>query len=220
MNMETIETTAIIPVDLNSLLYKIELNIAELSRKKGDMNLFEKFQRKSIIRKTAINKLMWSDRMCCWTDFNMNTNRLNEKIFYISCLSPLFHGISPEKSSVTEILNKYLSTLSLSDCGIPYSFFDSSQQWDFSNIWAPNQHEMILMLLKYDQKMALTFARKFFNTVYKGWLKNGLIFEKYSALELGKRGHGGRYTVQSGFGWTNGCCIVLLNIFKDDLLTN
>jgi len=67
-------------------------------------------------------------------------------------------------------------------------FIESSQQWDYSNVWAPNQEEIILMLLKYDKEMSLKFARKFFNTVYAGWLKDGMIFEKYSALELGKRG--------------------------------
>jgi alpha,alpha-trehalase len=97
-------------------------------------------------------------------------------------------------------------------------FIESSQQWDYSNVWAPNQEEIILMLLKYDKEMSLKFARKFFNTVYAGWLKDGMIFEKYSALEFGKRGKGGEYEVQKGFGWTNGVCIVLLNLFKDDLL--
>ncbi len=221
MNMETIETTSIIPIDLNSLLYKIELSIARLSREKGDMILFEKFQKKSIRRKRAINCFMWSDNMCCWTDFNMKSKSLNEKNFYISCLSPLFHGIKPPpRFSIKDVIKKHLDALSLSECGIPYSFLESSQQWDFSNIWAPNQDEMILMLLKYDKELALNFARKFFNTVYTGWLKNGLIFEKYSALEVGIRGRGGEYAVQSGFGWTNGCCIVLLNIFKDELLQN
>jgi alpha,alpha-trehalase len=121
MTLETIETTNIVPIDLNSLFYKIERNIAKLCQIKGDSIMFEKFQKKSIKRKRAINSLMWSEKMCCWSDFNMKAKRLNENNFYISCLSPLCHGIKAENYSTAVILAKHLDSLSASDCGIPYS---------------------------------------------------------------------------------------------------
>lgn len=74
------------------------------------------------------------------------------------------------------------------------------------------------MLLKYDRKLSLKLARKFFNAVYHGWLNNQAIFEKYDASILGKRGCGGEYMVQKGFGWTNGVIFSLINTFKDDLI--
>lgn len=94
----------------------------------------------------------------------------------------------------------------------------TDQQWDFNNIWAPNQHSMVIMLLDYDRRAALKLARKFFSTVYEGWIKSGSIFEKYDVREVGKRGHGGEYEVQSGFGWTNGVILSLIQIFGDELI--
>jgi len=34
---------------------------------------------------------------------------------------------------------------------------------------------------------------------------------------LGKRGEGGEYTVQTGFGWTNGLSLYYLKLYANDL---
>ena len=125
------------------------------------------------------------------------------------------------------------------DGGIPVSFINSTQQWyisnyilsdssiytfiliyfrDFPNVWAPNQQSIIMMLLKYDKDLSLKIARNFFNSVYEGWKKHNVFYEKYDATKPGERGSGGEYTVQSGFGWTNGVTLQLLKIFKDTLI--
>jgi alpha,alpha-trehalase len=74
------------------------------------------------------------------------------------------------------------------------------------------------MLLKYDKDLSLKIARNFFNSVFEGWKKHNVFYEKYDATMPGERGSGGEYTVQSGFGWTNGVTLQLLNIFKDSLI--
>lgn len=65
--------------------------------------------------------------------------------------------------------------------------------------------------------MALDIARRFFNTVYQGWVNTNYIFEKYHADELGVYGGGGEYVVQEGFGWTNGVVIKFIEWFGDEL---
>ena len=142
-----------------------------------------------------MNSLMWSKKLHCWADYNHKTRKLNEDNFYITNLSPLFMDIKPPRYRVKDIIDKHFCSLNLTDTGIPYSFTNSSQQWDYSNVWAPNQYEMIMMLAKHNIELALKFARKFFNTVYTGWLKTGMIFEKYSASTIGERGTGGEYEV-------------------------
>ena len=39
------------------------------------------------------------------------------------------------------------------------------------------------------------------------------MFEKYDATNIGTSGGGGEYEVQTGFGWTNGVVIWILNTF-------
>lgn len=45
------------------------------------------------------------------------------------------------------------------------------------------------------------------------------MFEKYSATELGGHGGGGEYEVQTGFGWSNGAVMDLMNKYGDQLTT-
>ena len=75
-----------------------------------------------------------------------------------------------------------------------------------------------MMLLKHNRELALLIAKKFFNSVYLGWLNTGLIYEKYNAMKPGERGSGGEYVVQSGFGWSNGAILSIIQTFKDELV--
>lgn len=45
----------------------------------------------------------------------------------------------------------------------------------------------------------------------------GQVFEKYHAIDIGYPGGGGEYTVQEGFGWTNGVTLWILNKFGGNL---
>jgi alpha,alpha-trehalase len=74
------------------------------------------------------------------------------------------------------------------------------------------------MLLDYDRDLALKISKNFFNSVYLGWKKTGLIYEKYNVLKPGSRGDGGEYYPQSGFGFTNGVVLYFINLFKDDIM--
>ncbi|RNA39286.1 trehalase [Brachionus plicatilis] len=67
-----------------------------------------------------------------------------------------------------------------------------------------NNTIFIMMILKHEPYMALKLARKFFNSVYHGWKKSGMIYEKYDEHVPGERGAGSEYDLQTGFSWTNG----------------
>jgi len=217
MNIQTIHTSDIIPICLNSLLYKTETNIAKLCSEKGDVMGFKRFRNYSLKRKLVLNSLMWSKKLKCWTDYNYKTKMLNDQHFYITNLSPLFNDIKPPKYRVKEIIEKHICPIS-NMTGVPFSFTSSNEQWDASNIWAPVQYDVIMLLEKVNKELALNFAKKFFKTVYTGYLKTGMIFEKYSSSEIGERGSGGEYLVQSGFGWTNGTLMSLIKLFGDKLI--
>ena len=99
------------------------------------------------------------------------------------------------------------------------SLIKSEQQWDFPNAWAPHQHMLVKALLQQGERdLALKYARKYFRSVHQGWLKTGYMYEKYDVREPGKRGSGGEYEVQAGFGWTNGVTISFIHTFRDDLI--
>ena len=87
-------------------------------------------------------------------------------------------GMNPKRMSQADLIYNYMEQLNRYAGGVPFSFFNSTQQWDFANAWAPNQHGIIMLLLNQDKNLALMFARKFFNSVYTGWSRTGVIFEK------------------------------------------
>jgi len=218
MDIKTIRTTNIVPVDLNAIMYKNERIIAEFCRIKGNLACAVKFEKHADDRQNAINALMWSEKNQFWADYNIAKKTINSEVFYVFNLSPLWVDIEAPNGKTKEVIKNSEFNLTKYDGGIPVSFINSSQQWDFPNVWAPNQHSTVMMLLKHDRDLALKVAKNFFQSVYKGWEKHGAFFEKYNAEFPGERGSGGEYEVQSGFGWTNGATLAILDIFKDELL--
>lgn len=221
-NMHTIQTSDVIPVDLNAIMYKSELILAKLTAERGDRVRSRLFKTRALERKQAINEIMWSRTNLCWCDYNMSTHTPHEQNFYVSNLAPLWMGMRPPKPNrPAQIIDKHRRILSDYAGGVPVSLVDTHEQWDFANVWAPNQHSLISMLLLdhvNERQLALNMARRFFNSVYAGWSSTGMIFEKYSTHSPGERGSGGEYEVQSGFGWTNGVILNLIHTFKDELI--
>ena len=143
---------------------------------------------------------------------------MNDRVFYVTNLAPLFMDIHPMRTKVTHMIKKHFDMLDKYEGGVPFSMINSTQQWDFANVWAPTQHSVVMSLLKHDRELALVFAKRFFKSVHTGWLQNGLIYEKYSAIKIGERGEGGEYKTATGFGWTNGAILKLIDTFKDNLI--
>ncbi|KAI0248230.1 hypothetical protein BJV78DRAFT_1355029 [Lactifluus subvellereus] len=44
------------------------------------------------------------------------------------------------------------------------------------------------------------------------------MFEKFSIRDIDSGGRGGEYTVQAGFGWTNGVALWVASVFGDQLV--
>ena len=61
------------------------------------------------------------------------------------------------------------------------------------------------------QKLAAQIAQTWLESNYVGYLQNGgRMIEKYDGITPGVEGGGGEYNVQTGFGWTNGVMLYLL----------
>ncbi|CAM9566394.1 unnamed protein product [Scytosiphon promiscuus] len=60
------------------------------------------------------------------------------------------------------------------------------------------------------KSLALEMEEAFLNGALAGWVTTGGMMEKYDADETGKGGGGGEYSLQIGFGWTNGVALDLL----------
>lgn len=60
-NLSTIDTTHIVPVDLNSYMYRFELNLAGMAEHLGDNTMSEMYESAASWRRQGINQILWNE---------------------------------------------------------------------------------------------------------------------------------------------------------------
>lgn len=217
---ESIHTMDIIPVDLNSILYKNALSLSKFFKLTGDQAKSSSYQEMAKRRKLAIEALLWNEAAGVWADYDMTTQSVT-KAFYASMVVPLWAGLARENKTREELVLANMKRAKILDFpgGLPTSLNESGQQWDFPNGWPPLQHMLIIGLTKSKstllRKEAKSFAQSWVFSNWKGYQQSNHMFEKYNVSSEGNTGRGGEYKPQVGFGWTNGVILDLLVRFPD-----
>jgi alpha,alpha-trehalase len=202
-----------LPVDLNSLLYKYETDLAKIFGILGKKDKARKCAAAAEIRKQKINELMWNESKGFFFDYNHNTK--SQSTFYsLAGFYPLWAGLvskeQAEKMRKAVKKFEFEGGLANTQSGGLSKFY---KQWDYPNGWAPQQFIVVDGLLKYGFAAdAERIAVKWLDMNKKVFLETGKFWEKYNVVEnsLGKTG---RYPMQSGFGWTNAVFVRLLSMF-------
>jgi alpha,alpha-trehalase len=207
-NISTIHTTDIIPVDLNCLLYHLELMITIGYQKKGDKVNEEKFVQKALARRRALLAYCWDNEANYFIDYDFITNR-STGIKSLAGIFPLFFELSDTETAkkVAAVIDKEF----LKPGGLVTTLTDTDQQWDAPNGWAPLQWMTYRGLLNYNETNLA-------NEIRKRWLRQnervyeatGKMMEKYNVMDTTIIAGGGEYPNQDGFGWTNGIALTFL----------
>jgi len=206
-NINSIQTTSIVPVDLNGLIYNLELTLAKAYKQIGNNTLANKYNIAGEKRKAAINKYCFNTKENWYYDYNLSTKTLsNEKT--IAGISPLFFNIAP-KGKAAAMANVLKSDF-LKSGGVVTTLKNSGQQWDAPNGWAPLQWVSIKGLENYGQiKMAKDIASRWVALNEKVYKNTGKMMEKYNVENASLDAGGGEYKSQDGFGWTNGVYLAM-----------
>ena len=208
-SLESIRTTDLVQVDLNCLLYFLESLIAKANRVKGLAAEADRYEALAEQRKTAIQKYFWNESLGTYTDHLWTKGTQTDSIHSAACY-PLYFKIADEAQakSVSEVAERYL----VKDGGILTTNFESGQQWDFPNGWAPLQWMAIQGLRNYDiNELAETIKDRWTALNIKVFKNTGKLMEKYNVVDINLLSGGGEYPVQDGFGWTNGVLLKLLS---------
>ena len=72
-----------LPVDLNSLLYKYEIDLSKIYKILGDNIKFKKYSDNSKKRKEQINKLMWNEEKGFYFDYDFQNKKQSN--FFFTC---------------------------------------------------------------------------------------------------------------------------------------
>jgi alpha,alpha-trehalase len=212
-NLTSICTTQIVPIDLNSLMYLLEkqlaLGFASINPKKSDY-----FANCALERQAAINHFMWDAKQGLYRDYNV-VKGLPTAAVSAAILVPLFVGLSSPQQA--DDIAKVVEQQLLKPGGIITTIADTEQQWDAPNGWAPLQWFAVKGLRDYGyhdlakriMENWLTCVEHYFNT-------HQTLLEKYNVCDLNATATGGEYTVQFGFGWTNGVSSQFYQLLAND----
>lgn len=203
------------PVCLNSLLYKSEKDLEQISSALGKKEDAEKWREQVERRKEAVQNYLWDAERGMYFDYDFE-KQTRSTYEYITTFYPLWAGIAtPEQSrSVMQHINRFEQP-----GGLVMSPYETGGQWDFPYAWAPCQ----LMAVEGMRRAGFNedadrISYEFLSTVLENFRRDGTIREKYDAVKRSSETQvtAGYHANIVGFGWTNGVFLVLLHDLPAD----
>lgn len=215
--LETIQTARLVPVDLNCLLYNLEITIARSYQVQHNYKKYQFYNNKAIQRKKAIIKYCWDAKAGWFDDYNWVLKK-QSNIKTLAAVFPLEFKIASAMQA-----NKIESGLKinfLKPGGLVTTLNTTGQQWDAPNGWAPLQYMAIDGLNNYKfNGTAKDIAQRWVQLNVRVFNQTGKLLEKYNVVDTHLIAGGGEYPLQDGFGWTNGVLLTLMNKYNFNLVT-
>jgi alpha,alpha-trehalase len=205
------------PVCLNSLLYKTEKDLEQISLWLGHTDDAKKWSARAEARKKLINHHLWNDSQGLFFDFNFQTKRMST-YQYASTFYPLWAGVATP-AQAKAVVSK-LKTFERPG-GIPMSTYDKGTQWDLPYGWGNIEMVVIDGLRRYGYNAdADRVSYEFLSTVAENFRHDGNIREKYNVVTRSSEAHvelGYEMNVV-GFGWTNAAFLELLHNLPKEMV--
>ena len=215
-NLVTIRTADFVPPDLNALLYHLEWAISKAKLMNKDDSAAADFRRKATRRGELIDKYCWNKTVNFYTDYNFKTTKQSTHITPGGMYPFCFINQRPDYMSflgqkVAAVIREKL----LQPGGVATTTFNTGEQWDSPNGWAPLEWMTIWGLDRCGQKdLAADIAARWVRLVVKVYKETGKLNEKYNVVDVNKEAGGGEYPGQDGFGWTNGVLLKLIEKYN------
>jgi alpha,alpha-trehalase len=212
-SLATINTTQIIAIDLNSLLFGLEEAIRLGCERAHEPACASEFAHRSSARRESVNRYLWDAGAGVYRDYNW-VNRAQVTRISAATLYPLFVAMATQAqaSAVATAVGRDL----VKSGGIVTTPEVTGQQWDAPNGWSPLQWIGISGLRHYSiTQLGDTVACRWMLSVNRVYGETGKLVEKYDVVTTGRAGGGGEYPTQDGFGWTNGVMRKLMALYPN-----
>lgn len=198
------------PVCLNSLLYLMEVETAEIQRILGHRSVATLWSKRAQERRERMKQLMWNAKDGLYYDYNVKTNSVRRYPF-VTTFYPLWAGVASRAQAA-----RIMKNLSLFERpgGLQTSTTQSGSQWDAPFGWAPMQIIAVAGLRRYGyHASANRISLKFLSVILKEFNEHAVIVEKYDVDRRDSQIRSGLkfgYTSNEiGFGWTNAAFLTL-----------
>jgi len=212
LHLNTIETTNIVPVDLNALLFAYEQQLSKAAAINGQPEKAARYKEYAQKRRAALIKYTWDNKKNYFFDYDFTQGHTTQKIS-IAGIMPLFCELatSEQAALAKATFEKHL----LKDGGAVSTVYHTGEQWDAPNGWAPLQFIAVKGFMNYEHhELARTIAERWMAVNEKVFAATGKMLEKYNVENINLESGGGEYPTQDGFGWTNGVYLKFHQLFK------
>jgi alpha,alpha-trehalase len=205
------------PVCLNSLLYKTEKDLEQISLWLGHNDDAKKWNKRAEDRKKLISRYLWNQQQGMFFDHNFTTKQMST-YQYVTTLYPLWAGLAtPEQAKAVAANLKVFERPG----GLAMSPYDFSTQWDLPYGWGNIQMLAIDGLRRYGFNAdADRVSYEFLSNVAENFRRDGNIREKYNVVTRSSEAHvEAGYSINViGFGWTNAAFLELLHGLPKDMV--
>ena len=206
--MATIHTADIVPVDLNCLLYHLEMTLRDTSAQMGLADEANWFGTRATIRGQLIQATLWNDETGFFHDFDAVANQ-QTPVLTLAGVFPLFFNLATPQQA--QRVHDRLKADFLQAGGWVTTLNHTGEQWDWPNGWAPLQWMVYRGLTNYGfDETARDGRDRWLALNDKVFKATGKMMEKYNVVDAALTTGGGEYANQDGFGWTNGVYLRLL----------
>ena len=229
-------------VELNALLYKYELDFAQIIKKEFNDSFVSNSKsynsaywiEKAIDRKKLVDHYLWNEDHGMYFDYNIQSNQQSTFIA-ATTFTPLWAGMTSQQQALSLIKHALPALMEKGGiAGCSKKSLESTtgigpaRQWDYPNGWAPHQMMIWKGFIHYGfQKEAQESIYRWLYMITKNAVDyNGTIPEKYDVVaathkvfaEYGNVGTDFEYITQEGFGWMNASYQYGLSLLDEQLI--
>lgn len=212
-------------VDLNCLLYLTEKTLEDGYKTLGDRKTSNRWKRRSEIRKSLINKLLYNKHTGWYWDYDLSKREISFNSNAAQFM-PYFVGLPKHNKQTKWVLvamaNNQIGKFgvyptflkSLDTNGYPENLLPWKTQWDDPNAWPPLTHFAVKGLENYargpskSSNLMLNITRNqlmrsYLESVESQFAITGKFWEKYN-VNTGGLNVTNEYVMPDFFGWTAG----------------
>ncbi|KAH6604373.1 trehalase precursor [Trichoderma cornu-damae] len=164
--LRSLNTGAVVPVDLNAILYGNELAISRFYGRAGNASAARSWAARAASRSASIQAVFWNETLFGYFDYNLTSASHNvyvpadgdaaaddrrtappgqQVLFHVGQFYPFWTGAAPDHLkhnpyAVARAFDRVARYLDARPGGIPSSNVRTGQQWDQPNVWPPHMH--------------------------------------------------------------------------------
>jgi alpha,alpha-trehalase len=204
------DTHRFAPVCLNSLLYKTEKDLEQMSRLLGHPDEASGWAHKAELRRARMVKYLWNGDRGLFFDYDF-AKSAQSTYEYAATYYPLWVGLASKEQA--QAVERNLPLFEQAG-GLAMSRTKTEAQWDYPYGWAPIHLLAIEGLRRYGYDAdADRVTSKFLAMILRNFRRDHTIREKYDVVAQSSVTHivAGYSQNVTGFGWTNAVFLELLH---------